>query len=206
MTSIRRTRSGRVWEARCRDPDGKQRSKTFTTKREAERFLERLGTDLQRGDWLDPQRQKIGFAQWTAEGRNTIVHLEPNTIAFYISMLRHIRSKNLVDLYIEHQDHQRSARGLEPVRHQTAERAAFIQREMHLFGAQRGTALTDDALRAVAAVYRQAWQDEDSVTKAVAEAFNVSPSTAAKRVMAARDRGFLGPTPSNRGWEELGSK
>ncbi len=88
MTSIRRPRSGRGWEARYRDPDGKQRSKTFTTKREAERFLERLGSDLQRGDWLDPQRQKIGFGQWTAEWRNTIVHLEPNTIAFYDSMLR----------------------------------------------------------------------------------------------------------------------
>ncbi|MFN0027366.1 MAG: tyrosine-type recombinase/integrase [Acidimicrobiales bacterium] len=88
MSSVRRPRDGRGWEARYRDGAGRQRSKSFRTKREAERFLERVGTDLQRGDWVDPGLQRVTFEDWAKEWRRTIVHLERNTIAFYDSMLK----------------------------------------------------------------------------------------------------------------------
>ena len=87
MTSVRRPRDGRGWEARYRDAAGRQRSKSFRTKRDAERYLERVGTDLQRGDWVDPGLQRVTFEEWAIEWRHTIVHLERNTIAFYDSML-----------------------------------------------------------------------------------------------------------------------
>ncbi|HEX2063260.1 MAG TPA: tyrosine-type recombinase/integrase [Acidimicrobiales bacterium] len=92
MGSVRRPndeRGSRGWEARYRDHSGRQRSRTFRTKREAERFLERVGADLQRGDWLDPTLQRTKFGEWAEEWRASIVHLEPNTIAFYDTMLRH---------------------------------------------------------------------------------------------------------------------
>lgn len=88
MGSVRRPRDGRSWEARYRDAAGRQRSRTFKTKREAEQFLQRTGADIQRGDWVDPRLQRRDFTEWANEWRAGIVHLEPNTVAFYDSMLR----------------------------------------------------------------------------------------------------------------------
>lgn len=48
MGSIRNVPSGR-WQARYRDRNRRLRSKTFATKGEARRFLERTGTSMQRG-------------------------------------------------------------------------------------------------------------------------------------------------------------
>jgi hypothetical protein len=58
-------------------------------------------------------------------------------------------------------------------------------------GPRRGKAFTNDDLKAVAAVYRRAWDDGLPVTAAVADAGQVSRSTAAKRIMRARAAGLL---------------
>lgn len=58
-------------------------------------------------------------------------------------------------------------------------------------GPQRGSAITDDQLHAVAEAYRQAKNKGVPVTRAVAEAFNISESTAGKRIMKARQQGYL---------------
>ena len=58
MGSIRRPREGRGWEARYRDPSGRQRSAAFRTKREAERFLARVEADQQRDEWRDRSWRK----------------------------------------------------------------------------------------------------------------------------------------------------
>lgn len=42
------------WRANWRDPAGRQRAKTFATKREAKRFLAELETSLTRGLYVDP--------------------------------------------------------------------------------------------------------------------------------------------------------
>jgi hypothetical protein len=60
-------------------------------------------------------------------------------------------------------------------------------------GPHRGRALTRAQLQAVADVYINAKRRGWPVTDAVAEAFNVSKSTAGKRIMAARDAGLLPP-------------
>lgn len=60
---------------------------------------------------------------------------------------------------------------------------------------------TDAHLLAVAETYRAAWQDGSPPTKAVAAAFSVSHSTAARWVGAARKAGHLGPSDSSRGGE-----
>jgi hypothetical protein len=58
-------------------------------------------------------------------------------------------------------------------------------------GAQRGQALTNDDLEAVAAAYRAAWLWGRPVTEAVQQACHLSRSGAAKRIMKARAAGLL---------------
>ena len=59
--------------------------------------------------------------------------------------------------------------------------------------AHRGRAHSDEELQAVADAYREALRLGVPVQNAVAETFKVSRSTAAKRIMASRQRGLLGP-------------
>jgi hypothetical protein len=71
---------------------------------------------------------------------------------------------------------------------------------------QRRKRLTDSHLTKVAEVYRVAWQDGSPPTKAVAQEFYVSHSTAARWVGAARKAGHLGPADSSRGGEQPPTK
>lgn len=57
--------------------------------------------------------------------------------------------------------------------------------------AHRGRTMTDSELQATADVYLKAWMNGDPVTAAVASAFNISISTAGKRIMRARAAGKL---------------
>lgn len=66
-------------------------------------------------------------------------------------------------------------------------------------GPQRGRRLTPDVLAEVAEVYLRAKADPDQrVTAAVATHFNINKSTAGKRIMAARDDGFLERKPKDK--------
>jgi hypothetical protein len=67
---------------------------------------------------------------------------------------------------------------------------------------QRRKRLTDSHLAKVAEAYRVAWQAGTPPTKAVAQDFTVSHSTAARWVGAARKAGHLGPADSSRGGEQ----
>lgn len=88
MAHIRKSKSGGGWEARYRDPMGKERARTFRTKRDAELFLGRQSADIQRGDHLDPRLARTTFARWAEEWLSTTVHLKPKTQASYKSILR----------------------------------------------------------------------------------------------------------------------
>jgi hypothetical protein len=58
-------------------------------------------------------------------------------------------------------------------------------------GSHRGRATTQQELEEVADVYTKAWGLGQPVTEAVAKHFTIAPSTAAKRIMAARKAGLL---------------
>jgi integrase len=91
MGSIRRPREGRGWEARYRDPSGRQRSAAFRTKREAERFLARVEADQQRGEWRDPQLAKVRFGSVAEQWLKSTTHLRAGTRAnVEIRVRRHI--------------------------------------------------------------------------------------------------------------------
>lgn len=74
MASIERrmrTRaSGRTettWVVRWRDPDDKQKSKTFVRKVDAERFRDAVAGDLVRGLYIDPDAGKVAFRKYAGQ-------------------------------------------------------------------------------------------------------------------------------------------
>ena len=69
------------WRARYIGPDGRERSRTFTRKVDAERFLATVDADIVRGDWVDPSRGRKTLGDWAAEYERSRVHLQPTTRA-----------------------------------------------------------------------------------------------------------------------------
>ena len=76
MIDKRRTRDGEVrYEVRLRGTDGKERSRTFRTKKEAERYERTQQTAIEQGLWVDPRAGKVTLEyidlyliHWPAEG------------------------------------------------------------------------------------------------------------------------------------------
>lgn len=53
MSTVSRRRNGK-WQARWREPNGRQRSRDFARKVDATRFLATVEADLVRGEYIDP--------------------------------------------------------------------------------------------------------------------------------------------------------
>jgi integrase len=75
------------WKARYRDPQGRQRTKTFDRKHDAERFVSAVTTDMGRGDWIDPRRSRVTFSEWADAWWATTVHLRASTRKGYATAL-----------------------------------------------------------------------------------------------------------------------
>lgn len=85
----KRTQAGTLrWRARYRGPDGRERSKSFARRTDAEQFLAQVEVDKSRGAWIDPTRGQLPFADWANRWLRTTTHLKPKTRAGYESMLR----------------------------------------------------------------------------------------------------------------------
>lgn len=69
MASVeRRVRNGEVrWYARWRDPEGRQRSKTFRRRVDADRFVTRIAADVYGGAYMDPDAGTVTFEQYAKE-------------------------------------------------------------------------------------------------------------------------------------------
>jgi len=52
------------WQARHRAPDGREVSKQFARKVDAERWLITQAAAVIKGDWTDPARGKVPFADY----------------------------------------------------------------------------------------------------------------------------------------------
>ncbi len=89
MIEKRQTREGEVrYEVRLRGADGKERSRTFRTKREAERYERTQLTAIEQGLWIDPRAGKVTLNAWAAEWQRTVVHLRATTQRIYAANLR----------------------------------------------------------------------------------------------------------------------
>jgi len=69
------------WRARYRGPDGRERSKTFERKTEAERWLAIQTADVVRGEWTDPRGGRIRYGEWLGRWWSTTNDLRPSTRA-----------------------------------------------------------------------------------------------------------------------------
>jgi integrase len=88
--SVRRLPSGR-WQARYPDGTGLYRSMSFATRGDASRYLARTRTDMDRGDWFDPDAGHEALesyaARWLATRRVKGRPLAPRTRERYASLL-----------------------------------------------------------------------------------------------------------------------
>ena len=74
------------WRARFNGPDGRQHSKSFARRIDAERWLRAELRRLDRGEWLDPQAGRLTISEW-AEIWLRGLTLKPKTKAGYESIL-----------------------------------------------------------------------------------------------------------------------
>jgi integrase len=93
MASIqRRVRNGRVsYRVRYRDPAGRQRSRVFVRKADAQRFLSETENAKLKGTWTDPALGRVRLGDWLEEWWATTTNLRPSTAA---------RDADYVRLYI----------------------------------------------------------------------------------------------------------
>lgn len=90
MASIeKRTRDGRPrWYARYRDPDGRQRTKSFVRKADAERYLTGVESSKLTGSYVDPARSRLTVGTWAQQWLDGQAHLKPSTHERYAGILR----------------------------------------------------------------------------------------------------------------------
>ena len=79
---VRQTRTGeRRYEVRLRDPNGREYSRTFRTRKEAETFQSTERADRARGSWIDPRRGGARFADVADEWLVSQPAKKPSSLA-----------------------------------------------------------------------------------------------------------------------------
>lgn len=86
MASIQKRPDGR-WRARYDDPDGRERSRHFRRRVDAERWLSGVQADITRGVYLDPGGAKTKFGEYALEWQRIQVH-RPSTAMLVDAHLR----------------------------------------------------------------------------------------------------------------------
>lgn len=82
------SKRGDSWRARYYGPDGRQRSKSFKRKSDAERWLTQQQNEIIKGDWIDPARSRIDFGEFAFSVLATRTNLKPKTRHQQESVLR----------------------------------------------------------------------------------------------------------------------
>jgi integrase len=91
VEDLRGTKQGRGrprWRARYRDPSGRERSKSFARKVDAERFLVGIEDAKLRGAYVDPAAGRVPFSEWAERWYNTTATLRPSTRKDYGTLLK----------------------------------------------------------------------------------------------------------------------
>ena len=84
-------RTGKIatkWQARYTGPDGRERSKRFDRKVDAEAWVATNCGDIVRGEWLDPGASRVVFREWADTWAATTVGLRPSTRQQNLDYLR----------------------------------------------------------------------------------------------------------------------
>ena len=76
------------FQARWRDPDGRQRARLFPTRREAEDHLAQVRTEIRRGAYTGDRAGAVTVKEYAASWLPRLRHLRPNSLAVYEVALR----------------------------------------------------------------------------------------------------------------------
>ena len=71
------------YRVRYRDPLGRNRSRTFRRKADADRFAREIEVDKDRGQWIDPRGADVPLAQWAETFMSLAGSLAPTTQQTY---------------------------------------------------------------------------------------------------------------------------
>jgi integrase len=91
MAHIRRhPKSPERWQVRYVDPSGRERSKNFARKADAEKFLHTAEVQKLRGEWTDPAAGRVSLREWATEVEATRLNRRDSTRARDSSCLRNL--------------------------------------------------------------------------------------------------------------------
>jgi len=80
MASVKRRADG-SWRPRYRDLDGREHAQHFSTRRDADNWLDGVRGDMSRGIHVDPRAGKITYEKWSAQYFTGALHNRPTTLA-----------------------------------------------------------------------------------------------------------------------------
>jgi integrase len=86
MGNVARRPDGK-WRARYRDPAGKEHSRHFRRKLDAERWLAGVEIAKSRGEWIDPALSRVTVGAWAKQWLAAQAHLKPTTRNRYSRLL-----------------------------------------------------------------------------------------------------------------------
>jgi integrase len=88
------------WRARYRAPDGRERSKTFERRVDAERYVANIEADKTRGEWTDPRLGRERFTEYAARWLDTKADVGDRSFANIEGRIRNHLLPALGDLAI----------------------------------------------------------------------------------------------------------
>jgi integrase len=91
MAIDRRPGRPKPWRARYWGPDGRQHSRSFERKAEAQRWLAEVEHEKTRGHWTNPALGRVRFSAWVGEWQDTTNNVRPTTV---------VRDRMLLDRYL----------------------------------------------------------------------------------------------------------
>jgi integrase len=91
MAIDRRPNRPKPWRARYWGPDGRQHSRSFARKAEAQRWLAEVEHDKTRDNWTNPALGRVRFSAWVEEWQETTNNVRPTTA---------VRDRMLLDRYL----------------------------------------------------------------------------------------------------------
>lgn len=84
----KRSRQKRPYRVRYRAADGRERSRSFKRRADADAFASTVETDILQGTWTDPALARTTYGEWATRWLATLTHLKPKTAVGYESLLR----------------------------------------------------------------------------------------------------------------------
>lgn len=76
------------YRARYRGPDGRERSKVFRRKLDADRWLATQSADVARGAWVDPTLGRMTLEEWSKRWESGLHDLRPTTLELNLGVVR----------------------------------------------------------------------------------------------------------------------